>query len=79
MPATFQDRRHIDRLLVRLVEDFNQIMAHEREKVDLILRYEREDEEYVRRETEARVDREVRRWHEDHSDQGYCEESSGEA
>ena len=47
--------------------------------MDMLLRYEREDEEYVRREMEARVEREVRRWHEDQSDQGYSEESSGEA
>ena len=46
--------------------------------MDMLLRYEREDEEYVRREMEARVEREVRRWHEDQSDQGYSKESSGE-
>ena len=43
--ATFQDRRHIGRLLARLIEDFRRIMAHERENMDLLPRYEREDEE----------------------------------
>ena len=32
-------------MLARLIEDFRRIMAHERENMDLLPRYEREDEE----------------------------------
>ena len=78
VPATFQDRRHILTLLVRGMEDFRRISAHEREHVALMTAYEREDEAVVRRLTEEAVDRVTRRFYEDESDAGYSDSSDGE-